>query len=248
LGPVGDVDGAGWRKILGLAAVETPALVVVEGTWWREAHVRARLARLAATRELGVPDIFLGSVAGRSLLYACHYGAARTAETIQIATLVGARLAVQIGSCGILTAGVSPGHVVVPTRALGLDGVTAGYAGNVDVAASAEWSERASVALASRHITVHRGATVTWPTLFNQPREQVRRWRDEGRMCVDMEAATTLAVAAMFDVPAIAMLVAWDEILSERSFLDPLSEAEAQAFETAEAAVFDVALELARAL
>jgi purine-nucleoside phosphorylase len=60
-----------------------------------------------------------------------------------------------------------------------------------------------------------------------------------------METATTLAVAARFGAQAISMLVAWDDILSERSFLDPLSGPEAAAFQVAEAATFEVAMELA---
>jgi uridine phosphorylase len=247
MGPVGDVDGTSWRRVLGLAATEEPDLLVVEGSWWREAHVRARLASLSATRELGVPDVFIGSARGRQVLYACHYGAARTAETVQIAALVGVRLAVQLGSCGILGDGVRPGDVIVPTQALGLDGVTAGYADGLEVAASGAWSDLAAAALTARGISVRRGPTVTWPTLFNQPRDQVRRWRDEGRLGVDMETATTLAVAARFSVPAIALLVAWDELLSERSFLDPLAESDARAFAAAEESVFDVATGLAAA-
>jgi uridine phosphorylase len=151
---------------------------------------------------------------------------------------------VQIGTCGILAGGVRPGDVVVPTRALGLDGVTATYADESDVASWMTWSDRAATALTSRGIRVHRGPTVTWPTLFNQPRHLVRRWRDEGRLGVDMETAATLAVAARFGIAAISMLVAWDEILSERSFLDPLAGTAARAFEAAEKAVFDVALEM----
>jgi purine-nucleoside phosphorylase len=152
---------------------------------------------------------------------------------------------VQIGSCGILADGVRPGDVVVPTNALGLDGVTAGYAAELEVASSGAWSERAAAGLLSRGIAVRRGPIVTWPTLFNQPRERVRSWRDDGRLGVDMETATTLAVAARFGAQAISMLVAWDDILSERSFLDPLSGPEAAAFKVAEAATFEVAMELA---
>jgi uridine phosphorylase len=248
LGLVGGVDRATWRTVLGLAPHETPSIIVVEGSWWREAHLRARLARLTSTRELGVPDVYLGSAAGRHVLYACHYGAARTAETIQIAVQVGIRLAVQIGSCGILAGGVRPGDVVVSTRALGLDGVTGIYTDEPEIPSSASWSDRVEAALTSRSIRVHRGPTVTWPTLFNQPLEQVRHWQDEGRLAVDMETATTFAVAARFDVPAVSMLVAWDELQSGRTFLDPLSAPEAAAFEAAEAATFDVSLELLEAL
>lgn len=248
LGPVGEVDGAGWRSVLGLAADERPVAVVVEGTWWREQRTRDRLARLTDVRELGVPDVFLGTWAGQQLFYACPYGAPRTAEIVQMASLVGARLAVQIGSCGIVGAAIRPGDVIVADRALGLDGVSGHYADDPFVTATAAWAERASDGLRGHSITSHRGSTVTWPTLFNQPLDVVRQWQRDGYLGVDMETATTLAVAARFGADGVSMLVAWDEVLSGRSFLDPLPEVEAEAFTRAEGLLFDVALELIEAV
>lgn len=248
LGPVGDVDRAGWRSVLGLTPDEQPVAVVVEGTWWREQRTQARLGQLTGVRELGVPDVFIGTWAGRSLVYACPYGAPRTAEIVHIAVVVGARLAIQIGSCGIVGAGVRPGDVVVPDRALGLDGVTSHYIEDAYAVAAPEWCDRASDALQARGITTHAGSSVTWPTLFNQPVDVVRQWREDGHLGVDMETAATFAVAGRFDAARVSMLVAWDEVLSGRSFLDPLPRMEAEAFERAEGLLFDVALELVAAI
>jgi uridine phosphorylase len=245
LGPVGDVDGAAWRAQLGLAEEESPVAVIVEGTWWREAHTRRRLDGLDSVRELGVPDVFLGRWNGHAVLYACPYGAPRTAEIIHIAALVGVGLAVQIGSCGVIGAGVRPGDVIVPSRTLGLDGVAPHYVASGLIASSEPWSVRAAEELERRGIRTQPGPSVTWPTLFNQPVARVREWQDEGYLGVDMETATTLAVAAYFGVAAISMLVAWDEVLSGRSFLDPLPDDQAAAFARSEDAIFEVALRLA---
>lgn len=244
LGPVGEVDGAAWRSVLGLAEDERPVAVIVEGTWWREQHTRRRLAQLESVRELGIPDVFLGSSAGRWLIYACPYGAPRTAEVVQVAALAGARLAVQIGSCGVLGTTVRPGDVLVPSATLGLDGTTALYAPETTVPSSGAWSARAVTALAERGLTAHQGTSVTWPTLFNQPRSLARAWSDEGHLGVDMETAATLAVARMFGAAAISMLVAWDEVLSDRSFLDPLPADQQRAFDRAEGEIYSVALQL----
>jgi purine-nucleoside phosphorylase len=70
-------------------------------------------------------------------------------------------------------------------------------------------------------------------------------WSDEGYLGVDMETAATLAVARMFGAAGVAMLVAWDEVLSDRSFLDPLPDDQQAAFDRAEDEVFEVALALA---
>jgi uridine phosphorylase len=244
LGPVGAVDGAGWRTVLGLTSAEAPVAVIVEGTWWRGERTRARLGMLDDVRELGVPDVFLGSVLGRHVIYACPYGAPRTAEVVHIAVRVGAALAIQLGSCGVLQDEVRPGDVVVPEHALGLDGVTPHYAADPLARASGTWVEHAATALAARHVDVHQGPSVTWPTLFSQPLERVRAWQAEGYLGVDMESATTFAVAARFGAAAVSMLVAWDEVLAERSFLDPLAPHEAVSFERSEGLIYDVALEL----
>jgi uridine phosphorylase len=244
LGPVGEVDGAAWREVLGLASDEAPVAVIVEGTWWREERTRRRLDRLEQVRELGVPDLFIGEWAGRQLLYACPYGAPRTAEMVHLAASTGVGLAVQIGSCGVVGADVRPGDVIIPTEVLGLDGVTPLYLESGLVPASKPWSERAVEVLEHEGFRHHRGPSVTWPTLFNQPIAIVREWQQQGYLGVDMETATTLAVAGHFGVPGISMLVAWDEVLSGRSFLDPLPAADAAVFAAAEDGVYDVALSL----
>ncbi len=244
LGPVGEVDAVAWRTVLGLADDDRPVAVVVEGTWWRAQHTHRRLKRLESVRELGIPDVYIGSSAGRRLIYACPYGAPRTAEIVQVATLVGARLAIQMGSCGVIGAGVRPGDVVVPTAALGLDGTTALYSTDARVASSGEWSDRAAALLERHGVTAHQGPSVTWPTLFNQPVDLLRRWSDEGYLGVDMETAATLAVARTFGAAGVSMLVAWDEVLSERTFLDRLPEHQQTAFDRAEDEIFEVALTL----
>jgi uridine phosphorylase len=243
-GPVGAVDGATWRGVLDLGPDEWPVAVIVEGTWWRERNTRRRLARLEAVRELGVPDVFLGQHRKRWLLYACPYGAPRTAEVVHMGALVGARLAIQIGSCGVVGADVQPGDVVVPTHALGLDGVSRHYGGERPPAATDVWARLALEGLRDRGRSVHRGDLVSWPTLFYQPTATARQWADDGYLGVDMETAATLSVAYRFGIDAVAMLVAWDEVLSGRSFLDPLPEPQSIAFEAADEATFAVALEL----
>lgn len=248
LGPVGVVDARTWRSYLGLAEHERPVAVVVEGTWWREEHTRRRIGRLTDVRELGIPDLFMGRYGDHEVLYACPYGAPRTAETVHVAAQVGVQLAVQIGSCGIVGAGVLPGEIIVPTAALGLDGVTRHYLGEGTVPSSETFSALAAASLERVGVRVHRGPSVTWPTLFNQPVAEVRAWQRQGYLGVDMETATTFAVAATFGVPAVSMLVAWDEVLSGRSFLDPLPEEQAAAFARADEATFEAALTLAAQL
>ncbi len=65
---------------------------------------------------------------------------------------------------------------------------------------------------------------------------------------MDMETATTFAVANYFKMPAISMLVVWDDLTRNRSFLDPLSDKELADLDQANASVFEAALQLVNQL
>jgi hypothetical protein len=49
----------------------------------------------------------------------------------------------------------------------------------------------------------------------------VKEWRESGYRSVDMETATLFAVAKHCGFAATALLVVWDQLTANRSFLDP---------------------------
>ena len=122
-----DLTAAEWRAALNMPEAEVPEAVIVEGSWWREQRTRWRLGCLENVRELSFPDIFVGEWGGRRVAFCCAYGAARTAEVIQLFGVLGTRLAVQIGTCGGLQRHLRPGDIIVPKTARALDGVAQLY-------------------------------------------------------------------------------------------------------------------------
>jgi uridine phosphorylase len=243
-----DLTAADWLGALGLAEAEIPDLVVVEGSWWHHQRSQWRLSYLSQVRELKFPDIFWGRWQDKQVAYCCAYGAARTAEIIHLFGALGSKLAVQIGTCGGLQSHLKPGDVVLPRVAICREGVAHIYGAFDAVPAPAEWVERAERLLAKRGRRTHTGTHMTWASLFGQNGRMVEGWHQAGYLAVDMETATTLAVAGYFGMPALSMLVVWDDLTRNRSFLDPLSEAEQAALNRSNGVVFEVALELANQL
>lgn len=94
------ISAAEWLTALKLPATDIPDVVIVEGSWWRAERTAWRLSYLEEVRELAFPDIFFGRWQGRKVVYCCAYGAPRTVEIIHLFGLLGAHLAVQIGTCG----------------------------------------------------------------------------------------------------------------------------------------------------
>lgn len=242
------ITAAEWLAALRLPAEDIPDLVVVEGSWWREQRTRWRLGYLSDVRELAFPDMFWGRWKDRKVVFSCAYGAPRTVEVVHIFSAVGARLCVQIGTCGGLQPHLRTGDVILPAQVVAREGVAEAY-GAIDVTSgSSEWLERARSLLDGRGHTTHAGPHVTSAALMTETAEMVRGWSELGCLGVDMETATTYAVSRHFGVPAVSMLVVWDDVIGGKRFLDPLTPAEAELLDRANTSVYEVALELAEHL
>ena len=229
---------------MGLTATEIPDAVIVEGSWWREQRQAWRLDYLTEVRELSFPDIFWGKCNGKKIAFCMAYGAPRTVEVIYLFGKIGTKLAVQIGTCGGLQSHLCSGDIILPEVAVGRDGVAHTF-GDVEAAtASSEWVERAEILLQARDHTVHRGAHMTWSSLFTETVAMQDAWHRAGFLSVDMETATTFSVAQSLGMSALSLLVVWDDLTRGRRFLDPLSSQEQDNLDRANKSVYEVALAL----
>ncbi len=239
-----ELTATDWEDAIGLSGSDLPVAVISEGTWWREQRTAERLALLDDVRELPFPDIFVGRYRDKPVAYCCAYGAPRAVEVAHLFGALGAQLAVQIGSCGGLQGQLAPGDVVVPDEVVCEEGIARIYGAGETVVTDAAWSDRARTALTERGHTARGGRHLTWYSLFAQDGAMVEKWHNAGYSSVDMETATTLAVARSFGMEAVSMLVVWDELLRGRSFLDPLEPDHQRAFDSAYSNLFAVALQL----
>ncbi len=239
-----EISAERWLQALRLSDADIPDLIIVEGSWWRKQRTAWRLSYLADVRELEFQDIFWGRRQAKKVVYCCAYGAPRTAEIIHLFGQLGAKLAVQIGTCGGLQDSLSTGDIVLPHSARCHEGLAHLYGAHNTAFASMEWVSRADVTLANRGHRIHQGAHMTWPTLFAQNGAMIEAWQRAGYLSVDMETATTFAVAQHFGVPALSMLVVWDDLTQNRTFLDPLEEGAQSALDRGNQSVFEVALAL----
>jgi purine-nucleoside phosphorylase len=137
------------------------------------------------------------------------------------------------------------GDVILPETASCRDGVAHLYGPTETASGSSELIEQAQQLLsASGHIT-HTGPHLTWSSLFTETAEMMDEWQRAGYLSVDMETATTLAVARYFGMSAVSLLVVWDDLTRGRRFLDPLNDVEQRALNLGNARVYEVALTLA---
>ena len=139
---------------------------------------------------------------------------------------------------------LKPGDIILPQVAICREGVAQLYGAIDSVAGSSTWLTRAEQTLKQHNHQTYSGTHLTWPSLFGQNGKMIETWHRAGYLSVDMETATTYAVAEYFQMSAISMLVVWDDLTRGKSFLDPLSKAEQAALDRANGSVFEAALSL----
>jgi uridine phosphorylase len=243
-----EIEAAEWLGAMGLSTADVPDVVIVEGSWWRAQRTAWRLGYLRDVRELKFPDIFWGRWQDRKIAFCMAYGAPRTVEIIHLFGVLGSKLAVQIGTCGGLQSHLEPGDIILPEVAVCREGVAHMYGAADAVLGSSDWLDKAQRLLAARDHTVYRGTHITWSSLFTETPQMMEAWHKAGYLSVEMETATTYAVARYFDMPAVSMVVVWDDLTRGRRFLDPLPPGGQEALDRSNQAVFEVALQLAEQL
>ena len=241
-----------WLDALGMDAADIPKAVIMEGSWWRAQRTAWRLSYLDDVRELAFPDIFYGFWQGTPVVYSCVYGAPRAVELAHLFGVLGTPRMVMIGTCGALVPELATGDVVVPSQAVAQEGVAHLYktvAEDTSIAPShPDLTALGRATLESRGIRTADSLHLTWSSIFAQSGAMVEEWRDMGYGSVDMEAATLFAVAKHFGFAATALLVVWDQLTADRSFLHPLATEEQARLGAANTGVFEAALEIASPL
>lgn len=243
-----EITAEQWLDAMGLSADDVPDVVIVEGSWWRAQRTEWRLGYLSDVRELDFPDIFWGKWKDKKVAFCMAYGAPRTVEIIHLFGVLGSKLAVQIGTCGGLQSHLKPGDIILPEVAICREGVAHMYGTPDAVLGSADWLDKAQEELVARGHTIYRGPHVTWSSLFTETPQMMEAWHKAGYLSVEMETATTYAVARYFNMPAVSMVVVWDDLTRGRHFLDPLPPGGQEALDKSNQAVFEVALKLAEEL
>lgn len=185
---------------------------MVFGHWWGDylrRKYRGKLDRrtgiFRVSRDLGVVH-----VEGPGAPYA-------TIVVEELAAL-GARTFVMVGIAGSLQPDLRVGSFVLCDRALRDEGTSHHYVRAARFAhPSAELNRRLATFLRRKGIDFRRGATWTIDAPYRETVPEVRRYRKEGILTVEMEASAVFAVARYLGCQAAGIFVVSDH-LDERGW------------------------------
>lgn len=221
-----------WQAFLGLSSDDLPHALLLRGTRNLKHHSRAYAEWFSEVVEVGSPngafeDVFIGRLGDLRIAYASVYGAAMASEVTHLFGVLGARLVIQTGCCGALADGFEAGDLFLATEAFCGEGAAQYYLPDVSTVRATLSRERLRSFLDGCKLPVHQGKIYTTAALLAEGNREIEAWHAAGFSAVDMETATTFAVAEHFGMDRASILFGFDNPRNKSHIL--LTDAEKDA-------------------
>ncbi len=119
---------------------------------------------------------------------------------------LGLELLVRVGTCGALDGDLALGELIAVTAAIPADGTSAALGAREPLAADPRLTARLAAG------ADHAGPVVSTDLFYDPDPSRPVRWRADGALAVEMEAASVFAVAARRGVRAACLLAVTDTL------------------------------------
>lgn len=210
-----DLTRDDWLSILNVPEARIPAALILRGTRNLKLYYQSFQQHFTNVLEVGTPnsvleDVFIGDLGGCPVAYASVYGAPMTSEVVHVFGVLGTPLVIQTGCCGALADEIAAGDLFAAMEAFCGEGAAQYYEPTERIVTASldlrEWvaDERLN------DVELHTGRIYTTSALFAEGMEEVEAWHQAGFSAVDMETATTFAVARYFNMDRASILFAFD--------------------------------------
>jgi uridine phosphorylase len=137
----------------------------------------------------------------------------------ELATL-GARQFINIGIAGALPTDLKFGDLVLCTSALRDEGLSHHYLPPERYAyPSATLTARLRAMLVERGVKFHEGPAWTVDAIFRETLDEAVAYRDEGVLCVEMEASALFVVGSVRNVEVASLVAISDHLLADEHWL-----------------------------
>lgn len=129
-------------------------------------------------------------------LFNAYVGAAGCVCTVECLFALGVEKLVLFGSCGVLDRSIASCGVIVPTAALRDEGTSCHYAPAGDeIEVNPRYRDQFAAILDRHGCVWTEGKVWTTDAFYRETEDKVRRRREQGCVCVDMECAAVAALA-----------------------------------------------------
>ncbi len=175
------------------------------------------------TSALTIPVYEFSSNGKRFATYLSTIGGAASAAIMEEVIAMGGRSFLFFGSCGALNDAVPSGEIAVPTAAWRDEGASYHYLPAADLVDVPTWQKLSAIL---QELAVPHHTTITWTTdaIYRETRATMEKRIAAGCDVVEMECASTAAVAAFRNVAFYQFLYGADSLAGDE--WDPRNLAE----------------------
>jgi uridine phosphorylase len=191
-------------------------------------------------------NLIFGERDGRRIGFGVAYGATFAADLARFCQLLGARTLIQIGFFGGLQPNMRRADFIVPTQSIRGDGASDVYLPRGEpLFASFRLSESIATEVQGLGSDVHRMPQLSIVGgILSETREQIAEWSACGYGGVDLETATTFAVAQRFGLDRAALLLCSDVIVEGDTLFHAADDDTRERYERNRLIMEDVALKV----
>jgi purine-nucleoside phosphorylase len=210
-----DLKRNDWLSILDIPEERIPVALILRGTRNLHSYYQEYLQYFTNILEVGTPngileDVFIGDLNGHVIAYASVYGAPMASEVVHVFGVLGTRLVIQTGCCGVLADGIEAGDLFIAIEAFRGEGASQYYQPGGKIISASFNLQRWLPSKYLKETKFHTGRIYTTSALLAEGMEEVEAWFEAGFSAVDMETAATFAVARHFGMDRASILYAFD--------------------------------------
>ncbi len=241
----GDFTRQDWVQMLGVNENQIPLSFIIHGEWNHEDNLKIWNEILKEEGWNPKWNTVIGKYRGINIGFANVFGSPMATTIVHQFGISGTERFIQTGYFGGLSQDVKYGDILIVTQAEMQDGVSHWYLPNETIVKSDESLVNAAIDYCEKKgYSYSTGSVVSTSAMLLETKEMINGWASNGHVGVDMETATTLAVAKRFNKRAIGLLNLSDHLIHGDTLFSYTKQREEMEAETDEK-MRDLALHLA---
>ena len=165
----------------------------------------------------GVTPIYSAQYKGvKVALFMIDVGAPMSVGILEEVFVLGVKKAIVFGTCGVLEKNIEDCSIIIPDSAVRDEGTSYHYAPASDeIEVNQKYMDVFTEMLDELHVKYTIGKTWTTDAFYRETPEKVKRRKEQGCICVDMECSADAAVAKFREKDLVQFFYAADNLDSE---------------------------------
>lgn len=240
----GDFTRQDWVQMFGVNQNQIPLSFIIHGEWNHDNNLK--IWKEILKEEVWIPkwNTVIGKYKGTNIGFANVFGGPMATTIAHQFGSAGTELFIQTGYFGGLSHDVKYGDIFIVTQAEMQDGVSHWYLPNQTIVKADENLVNTAIEYCEKKCySYSTGSVISTSAMLLETLEMINGWASNGHVGVDMETATTLAIAKKFNKRAIGLLNLSDHLIQGDSLYSYTKEREELEAETDEK-IRDLALYL----